>query len=223
MIPPWKDEKYRRVYNKPEIKASLEVILSVFASLFMVAVAIRPTLGTIATLQKKIEDSQLVSDKMSTKIEELIKAQQDLSNLADRLEKYAMAVPDNHEIVGLQQRMELLASEGGLRVNSIEVDAIPIVGERISFLITKSKSEQLPPIEKGTNIAKMQIDFDVQGDQQPIMKYLTDLENMDRVILITDLTVSKDERINGFAEATGTSLRAVGKAEAYYLLATSEE
>jgi hypothetical protein len=44
MIAPWKNDKVRAAYRRPEIRASLEIILSVFTVAFLLLVVIRPTL-----------------------------------------------------------------------------------------------------------------------------------------------------------------------------------
>ena len=63
------------MYQRPEIKASVEIILSVFTVAGLLLLAIRPTLATVATLQKKIEDQQVVNRRLEAKISQLVNAQ----------------------------------------------------------------------------------------------------------------------------------------------------
>ena len=71
-------QKLSLAYQKPEIRVPMEIILSVFASLFLITTAIRPTLVTVAELKKKIEDQSLVEKKLGTKIRSLIQARKQL-------------------------------------------------------------------------------------------------------------------------------------------------
>ena len=71
-------QRIKQVYKKPEIRVPTEIILSVFASLFLIMTAIRPTLITVAELRKKIEDQTLIETKLKTKIKKLISAREQL-------------------------------------------------------------------------------------------------------------------------------------------------
>jgi len=54
-------QKVSLMYKRPEIRASLEVILSVFTITILIFAAIRPTLTNIVSLQKKIEDQEVIN------------------------------------------------------------------------------------------------------------------------------------------------------------------
>ena len=56
MIVLWKNDRLKQVYRRPEMRASLEIIFSIFAMSFLLMVVVRPTIGIIAELQKKIID-----------------------------------------------------------------------------------------------------------------------------------------------------------------------
>src|SRR5262245_58316046 len=133
MTAPWRNEKVRQLYRRPEIKASLEIILSVFAIAFLLLVAVRPTLGTIATLQKKIEDQDVVDKKLTQKISQLSRAQGDLNTYSAQLPLYESAVTSEHDQPGVVKRISLLAQENGLQVKFITWGAVPLVGKEVDL------------------------------------------------------------------------------------------
>ncbi len=218
MIAPWRNEKVRIAYERPEIRASVEIILSVFTVVFLLTLAIRPTLATVAVLQKKIEDQTVVDNKLTNKIAQLAKANADLGTYADRLPDYSLAVTDTPDDSGLIKRIAVVARDNSVIVNNLSLNAIPLVGQKIN-LSDKEKGAVKPPLEKDEKIAHYSFDFDFSGSPSFIYDFLTKLENMDRLVIIVQVALKKEE-----VKAAGTtlavnSLRVIGKANAYYMLA----
>ena len=218
MIAPWKNEKVRAAYQRPEIRASLEIILSVFTVVFMLVLAIRPTLATVATLQKKIEDQTIVDNKLGIKISQLAKANADIGKYVDRIPDYFLAVTDIPDQSGVAKRIELLAKENGLYINSIIFNAIPLVGQQIN-LSSKEKTAEKPIMEPGGKIAVYEFTFDVSGSSSQIFDFLAKIENLDRILLLTNVILRK-EQVKGVV-TLGTAvnnIHAIGRGNAYYVL-----
>ena len=222
MNAPWRNEKIRIVYERPEIRASVEIILSVFTVTFLLTLAIRPTLATVATLQKKIADQVVVDTKLSTKIGQLAKASADLGTYADRISDFSAAVANVPDESGVAKRFSLIASENNVAIQGLALDAIPLIGQKIK-LADKEKGGVMPPLEKDGKVASFSINFDVSGEPTKVIDFLSRIENMDRVVLITAIDLKKEE-----VKASGTlidpvnNLRAIGRATAYYVLATPQ-
>lgn len=217
MITPWKNEKVRMVYGRPEIRASIEIILSVFTVVFLLTLAIRPTLATVAVLQKKIEDQMRVDNKLSTKITQLARANADLSSYADRVPDYSLAVTDIPDESGLVKRIVVVARDNNITINSLTLNAIPLMGQQIN-LSDKEKGAVKPPLEKDGKVAHFSIDFDVSGAPSLIYDFLSKLEDMDRLTLITEVNLKKEEVREAATGPAVNNLRAIGKANAYYVL-----
>lgn len=217
MIAPWRNEKIRMAYKRPEIQASVEIILSVFAVVGLLVLAIRPTLATVATLQKKIEDQTIVDGKLSTKIAQLVKANADLGTYANRISDYSLAVTDTPDNAGPAKRIAAIARENNITVNSLAMSAVPLVGQQIN-LSDKKQGLNKPPMEKDGKVANYVVSFDVFGTPNLVYDFLTKLENMDRLMLITEITMKKEEiKLAGTATVVD-NLRVIGKAETYYVL-----
>lgn len=216
---PWRDERVRQMYRHPEVKASLEIILSVFTVVFLLGVALRPTLSTIAELQKKISDQETVDKKLGQKINQLTKAQADLTTYAAQLPLYTAAVTDEHDQPGLVKRMSLLAQESGLTVNFMTWGAVPLVGAEIELgdKEAKKKGGNKPKLEEGTKIAYFEISFDFRGTQTQVFNFLANLEKTDRMVRLKNLDLKREEEKDSVTNQVFRGLRVTGKAIAYYL------
>lgn len=212
MNAPWRNEKIRIIYERPVIRASIEIILSVFTVTFLLTLAIRPTLATVAALQKKIVDQTVVDTKLSTKIGQLARASADLGTYADRVAEFSMAVTDTPDESGLAKRFMLIAAENNITVNSLVLNAIPLIGQQIK-LADKEKGGVKPPLEKDGKVASFLIDFDTSGTPNDVYTFLAKLEAMDRVVLVSAVDLTKEE----------VNLRVTGKATAYYILAPAQK
>lgn len=215
MIAPWKNEKIKRAYSRPEIQASIEIILSVFTVVFLLFLAIRPTLATVATLQKKIEDQDLVNRKLTTKIAQLLDAQKDLATYADRLADFTSAVPDAHDQGGLAKRVEILARENGLFVNSLVFEAVPLLGGRIN-LSDRERGGGKEPNRDGT-VANFDVSFDASGSPEQVLAFLTTLEKVDRLVLVKSIDIKTEEFRPVNSDTLVKGVRAMGKGTSYYV------
>jgi len=184
---------YQVYKTKPTLTASVEIILTIFAVTVMAATAIRPTLQIVAGLQRKIDDQELVNQKITNKIVSLQSAQQALSSHEADIKLYWNAVPDKHDIGGLSRRLELLAQRSNLVINLIDIGEVN--------LLPKDKVE----ITNGTMVTKIEIlpiSISIEGSFVDTKVFLKRLENMDRLLRIETLTMVKKEEteINGTIE-----------------------
>jgi hypothetical protein len=176
------------IYQKPEIKASLEVIFSVFMIGLLIFVAIRPTLTNITALQKKITDKESISTKADKKIAQLFTAQDQLTQNVNFLSLYDSAVPENFSYLDMVGRIELLA-----RNTNVEVESLSVGGINLNGNIKPSGEWQnkiLKVDEKGMIVATL--DFQVFGKSGQVKNFLIQAENMDRLAMIKNVTMSKE-------------------------------
>ncbi len=204
-------QKLTLIYQRPEIKIPVEVILSVFASIFLIAVAIRPTLITVTELKKKIVDQELVEKKLQTKINKLINANNQLNQFSNDLTLFARAVPENYTYANLAKKIELIASQQNLFVKSISFSSAMVTGNN------KDKKENTKNKEwrNGDNIIKeFSIHFDLLGNEFQLINFLTEVENLDRVSMIYNVELAKTMEQDGLEH----QIRASGIIKSYYLV-----
>lgn len=182
---------YRRVtmvYERPEIKASLEVIFSVFMVVLLIFAAIRPTLTNLAALQKRITDKESINTKADRKIAQLFAAQTQLDEFSSVLGLYDSAVPEKFNYVDQLGRVELLARANNLQVDLVSMPGIILSGEgkgagEWSSKLLKPDSER---------IITSSVDFQVSGKPKQVRDFLVQLEAMDRLTTIKSVNLIKE-------------------------------
>lgn len=175
----------QRFYERePIIQISVQLILSVFTVVFFTFFAIRPTLGTISTLLKKIDDLEILSSRLDTKITQLARAQEILATDGTLLEGLtSRTIPDSPEIDRLSKAIEAIANETGVYLTSLEFQTSS-VGE----------AKEKPAGNLATSEEKfLTFSFTVGGTQEQIVTFLENLENMDRAVLLTKITFGQPE------------------------------
>ena len=198
------------VYQRPEIRVPIEIILSVFASLFLIMTAIRPTLVTVVELKKKIEDQTLVRTKLNTKIRRLIEAKSQLELNEGSLPLFEKAVPENYTYANLAKKIEILATEKEIEIESLFFSSVVVSeGEdKASSLKDNKKKDEGREWKDGNNIVKeFTIDFSVTAGEIAVISFLNDLENLDRTLLVSAVDITKVSS----RQSSGEDLRASGK------------
>lgn len=198
------------IYQRPEVKASMEIILSVFMVTILIFAAIRPTLTNIAALTKRIEDLESVNKKADVKIAQVFNAQNQLNAFQDNLRLYNEAVPDKFSYYGMAGRIELLARARGLTVGTVTMPGTRLYGTGKGFgewstkLLTKD----------ATNIVKSNITFTVSGNPNNVRDFLSDIENLDRVTLLDNVVMTTESGQTG----KNSTLKATGQISFYFYI-----
>jgi len=201
-------QKVGLLYKRPEIKASLEVILSIFTITILIFAAISPTLVNIVSLKKKIADQEAINKKADRKIAQLIAAQNQLKDFSGSLVLFDNAVPDTFSYSDSAKRLEYLA-----RTNSLTIDSINFSG---SVLLSGGKisGDWAAKIAKPSNdnLIIDQISFTVSGKPNNVLNFLGQVENMDRLAILNNISLSKQLGAN----KTEDILRTSGKIDFYF-------
>lgn len=166
------------------------IVMSIF-----IFYAIKPTVETILVLQKKLDDSTQVLEKINQKTNNLSKAQQNYANLDPNIKsKIKAAIPDT---VGLKSVIQTL--EQTAKVHEASVSAL-----QIQPLVLGVKTQD----NLGT-LSEVAFTFNAEGGYQQLISMLQDLKSSDRLISIDNVSLSK------LSEGTGLIMSLSGKA--YYL------
>lgn len=201
-------QKVGLLYRRPEIKASLEIILSIFTVTILVLVAIRPTLTNIVQLQKKITDQELVNKKADNKIVQLFNAQKQINNFSSRLSLFDAAVPDAFSYTDSAKRIEYLA-----RANNLVVDSMSFPGYALARGAAVTEAWALSIIKpSGANTLLDKVSFAVNGKPQEVVTFLREIEKMDRLATVESVTLTKQVGLNQAA----STLKASGFVTFYF-------
>ena len=188
------------MYEKPEVKASLEVILSVFAVGVLAFFAVRPTITNIFVLQKKIEDQEVLLTKAKNKVTQLLLAEEKLGQPGFDENLFKSAVPDKFTYVDVLSRIEKIANENQLVLESLNLPGEVIVGQFKSA----DKKEQNMIVDDGKGHKLINIGFSVSGQQTNILNFMKSLESMDRVAMVKNISITKTKKALGQAVSTIT-------------------
>ena len=205
-------QKARRVYQRPEVHASVEVIVSVFAVALLSLIAIRPTLTTVVTLRKKIEDQSVVEKKLTNKISQLVQVEQQLTEYANDLALFRKALPDSFEYGALSKRLEIIAFENSLTIDTLSFSEVPVIGGQILLQRDKKDTEK-----KGdTRVSDFRVNLTIRGGEMEIIRFVESIERMDRFIEVKSVTINSSDGKTKAKKQTG--LTANISANGYYFM-----
>lgn len=176
------------VYQTPEVKASLEVILSVFMVSVLIFAAIRPTLTNIASLQKKIDDQEALDSKADKKIAQLFSARAQLDDYQGKLSLFDQAVGEKVSFFDPAARIESLATKNNLIIDSLALPGSGVwgsgkaVGDWAGKLIKKESDGSMTS----------EVNLVVYGLPADVRKFLIDVENMDKLTMIKNVVFLKE-------------------------------
>ena len=195
MSGPLLNEKYSRyyqrlglMYQKPEFKVSLEVILSVFMVTILIFVAIKPTLSNVAGLQKKIADQELMNTKADKKIGQLLEAQTQMENYQDKLSLFEKSVGNRFSYFDMMSRIEVLASKNSLNIESVTAPGTKIKGGTTGTGGWSTKLIKINP--DGSLVAE--VNLTILGSSANLRRFLADVENMDVLTMIKNIGFVKE-------------------------------
>lgn len=175
----------RRYYRMPTVQVSLSLVLSLFITAFFVLLAIRPTLVTIAKLNKTIEESEKTLKQMETKAAALEK----IAVTWEEIKPVTKFIDNSIPVSGpgyqsLTKAMEILAIESGVTISS----------ETVGEALTYSKIVDPYSGNKRT-VVKMPFTIKVAGDYPSTSKFLAAITSMDRMISIDSIGFAKDAKL----------------------------
>ena len=170
-MPDFKQEKTQKYTS---------VILTLTASILLGIFALSPTLSTITSLQKQLEDDKFVEQKLSEKINNLSLLQQAYSSLEDDLPAVFNAIPEKSEIPLLAASIQGLANESNVKLSNFQT--LPAEVSEKAILAKK--------------FASYDFNLTAKGDYQNMLIFLDKLVNFQRVTTVGNIAIAKTIEIN---------------------------
>lgn len=191
--------KYSRyfTYVKPLVRFPIvrtygTTIFNILLMIVFIFFAIKPTIETILTLQKKLEDSNQVLEKLQKKGEDLSLGKRNYDNLDSSIKnKIHAAIPDAVELRSVIQTLE-----GAASIHNASISALQI-------------QPQVLETRLGSNIgtlSEVAFTFNVESAYEDLTSILRDLSTSSRLISIDNLSISK------ISEGQGVVMSISGKA-----------
>lgn len=192
---------YSRYFTYIKPFAKLPIIRTYGSTIFTLIVitififyAIKPTVETILVLQKKLEDSTKVLEKVTLKASNLSLGKQNYDNLSPEIKsKIEAAIPNTVNLKTIIQNLEQTAKLHDASISALQIQPLVIETQTESKLGTLTEAS---------------FTFNTEGEYKNLISLLQDLKSSARLISIDSLSLSKA------GEGAGLIMSLSGKA--YY-------
>lgn len=169
--------------QRRDLKAFLELILTLGTISFFAVFALKPTLLTVIELLKEIEAKEETVNKMDTKIQNLQQAQTLYIQEETRIKLLETAVPDDPVPDLFVRQVEGLATSYPVNLLGITIGEVTLLGEEKEKR-SKSELQPLPEESKGVTFS-----ISIAGSYQGFVNFLSALEDMRRPVKIDALNI----------------------------------
>lgn len=167
-------KKIGPLFKKPRVKAYTMLILSLFTMSFFGVFAIKPTLKTIAHLQKEITDSQLVNEALEKKIIHLSQIKEEYKKIEDDFPRISKVLPSEPQFSFFLEDLEKLAKVVGATISGVRLESIDL---------TKKDSQ---------SSSKISCSLILHGDYSSCKDFLDRLLNISRIYTVDKLEIRSD-------------------------------
>lgn len=200
----WKTEYHRyhryffslgKISKTPQVRSFAWLSLTLFAIAFFSLMAIRPTLVTIAKLNREIKDKKEAKQKLQTKINAIVAAQAQYAKNMDNLPLLKEALPEKSEFPRLAFFLEENASASAVELKALSFEKIGVA---------EKESPQSP--SSGPNL--FQFSLSVGGDYPNLKDFLNRLESSRRILKIDSFSFNQIKK----EESWQLGLRVAGQA-----------
>jgi hypothetical protein len=186
----------RPVIRNKFVKTYSSLIFSLIAISIFSYFALRPTITTILSLQKSIDEQTAVLNSLKEKVNNLVEGKRNYENIPLPVkDKIEVLVPDNPALASLINSLSYAAEVSGTSVSGLQIQPVEL---------------ENPSIRLSKNAQLAQIDFtlNTQGGFADSMELLSILKRSDRLITITGVNFNQPSESSLLMSVTG---------KAYYL------
>lgn len=168
--------KYFDVVNfKEERTQKFTTLVLTLAALSILGLfAINPTLSTIVRLQKELEDSKLVDQRLTEKINNLTLLQQEYVRLENDLPVVYAAIPQTPEAPLLIAQIQSAAEKSNVILINTQTFQVEI---------------EKPGIQKKYSAFSFSLTAD--GQYQNLLQFLSTITNMERVVSVDIISITE--------------------------------
>ncbi len=182
----------QQFYEKPVTRVSLELFLSLTTVIFFALFALRPTLNTMSSLVREIEEKRVVDQELSKKIAALSTAQSDYYTYKSRFPVLATAVHQQLSLENALFYLEYLAAAADASLVGLQIKNFPV---DLSTGQTPAAASDLALLNKSEiGIYSIQITF--EGDLGSIQRFFRTIESVRPLLAVNGFSVTVREERN---------------------------
>ena len=196
----WRGQYYRyrgyfldilNLYKKrSDLRAFVEVILSLSTITIFLVFALKPTALTIISLVKEIKGKQIMISGLNQKISDLSKAQTLFAQNQDSIPNIDIAVETKPEPDTVSKQIIGLSAKNSVNILGLSIGQVTLIGKPV-LVNAVSGSKPLPG-----NAQEMSVSINIQGDYLNMLSFISDFENL-RIASKIDLVGFNSSELNG--------------------------
>jgi len=200
MATTWRDQyaRYREFYlniqslykQRADIRAFLEIILSISTVIIFLLFALKPTALTIISLYGQIQEKKNEVAALDQKLNDLQVADGVFTQNQNVIPDVDAAVTNSPRPDVISQQIQAIASRDLVNVLGVSVGEVGISGN----VVTQKPTQDVVPLPDSAH--EMSISITVKGDYPGISAFLRDFENLRMItkIDVTAISVNSSEQ-----------------------------
>jgi hypothetical protein len=196
----WREQYYRyrgyfldivNLYKKrSDIRAFVEVILSLSTIIIFLAFALKPTALTIISLVREIKEKQTTISGLNQKISDLSKAQEVYAQSQDLISDLDTAVEAKPEPDAVSKQIVGLSAKNSVNILGLSIGQVTLIGKPTAG----SAASDSKPLPGGAE--EMSVSINIRGNYPNILSFINDFENL-RIASKIDLVGINSSEVNG--------------------------
>ncbi len=197
----WRGQYYRyrdfflnivSLYKKrKDLKAFLELALSLTTIIIFTIFALKPTVLTIISLYNQINSKRDTLNLLNQKISALQKANSVISQNQNSIPGIEASIFSNAEPDTVSKQILGLAQKDGINLLGISIGQLMIIGKSTA---PKSNSDLKPLPE---NAQAMPVSISIKGSYSNILAFIKDIENLRIPVKIDSITINSSQTQEG--------------------------
>lgn len=170
--------------QRADLRAFIEVILSILTITMFLLFALKPTALTIIALVGQINEKKATIVKLDQKISDLVTASNLYNQNQGTIQLVDTAVSTSPQPDTFAKQMQALAVKDSVKIVGLSVGEVTLIGT--------NKNVKAPSTLKALpeNSLEMPVSLNLQGDYPSLVTFLKDLENLRIVTKIDQAAIS---------------------------------
>jgi Tfp pilus assembly protein PilO len=176
--------------KRSDVRAFLEIILSLSTVIIFLIFALKPTAITIVDLLQQIKERKETLSALTQKVTDLSTVNGIIQQNQNYIPDIDSAIPTIPNPDVLSEQTEGLAAKNSIEILGISVNQIPLVGS-----LTNSSTTKYAPLPE--NVNEMPFSISVKGSFSNLILFIHDFQNMRIATKIDTLSINSSVSNNG--------------------------
>jgi Tfp pilus assembly protein PilO len=176
--------------QRRDLRAFLELILSLSTVIIFVVFALKPTAVTIISLYNQIKDKQDTLNTLNQKVSNLQKANNVFNQNQNVIPDIDAAIFSAPEPDTISKQILGLAGKDSVSLLGVSVGQVMLIGKN-----TAPKDASVKPLPGGAQ--SMSVSISAKGNYTNLLAFIKDLENLRIPVKIDSLTINSSQTEGG--------------------------